>query len=227
MVLGNIRKGNKVKTVLLVLLTTLLIACETEEEEAERHLQKGVELLKKGDYAAAQLELKTAKQGNKSTAETYYYLALLDEKAKHYLAMEDNLQKTLELEPEHQQARLKLGKLQLLMGKLDEANENSDRLLAKDPQNVEALVLKASVLFKQAQQDEALVMISQVLELNPVNVDALTLKSIILIQRLAPPPRCLTVIFPCAFLPPLRFLIITNLFSGVVFVISKKSSNLA
>ncbi|WP_147883209.1 hypothetical protein [Bathymodiolus platifrons methanotrophic gill symbiont] len=61
------------KTGILLLLSLTLTACETEEEAAESHLKKGVELLKKGDLAAAQLELKSAKQGNKSTAETYYY----------------------------------------------------------------------------------------------------------------------------------------------------------
>ena len=183
MIVGNIRTFNKVKIgVLFLSLSLILTACETEEEAAEGHLQKGVELLKQGDYAAAQLELKSAKQGNKSTAETYYYLALLDEKSKHFLAMEDNLQKTLKLEPEHDQARLKLGKLQLLMGKTDKANENADRLLAKDPQETEVLILKASVLFKLARQDEAMVMINQVLELSPENVDALTIKALMLMQ---------------------------------------------
>lgn len=184
---NTIRIRNKVKaSSILIILSIALVACETEEEVAQGHLSKGIELLKKGDYTAAQLELKTAKQGSKSTAETYYYLALLDEKAKHYLAMEDNLQKTLDLESGHQAARLKLGKLQLLMGKVAKANDNANILLKENAQNTDAQTLKASVLFKQAQSEQSLVLINQVLTVDPLSIDALTLKSFIMLQRNEP-----------------------------------------
>lgn len=181
MVVGSVHKVKK--GILLLAMSLMLSSCETEEEAAENHLKKGVELLEKGDYAAAQLELKSAKKGNKSTAETYYYLALLDEKAKHFLAMEDNLQKTLKLEPEHPHARHKLGSLQLMVGKTDLAHDNANRLLLKNPQDNEALVLKASVLLREKDPDQALVFSNQVLESDPANIEALTLKSLILIQQ--------------------------------------------
>jgi len=181
---ASIRQSNKMKlSVFLVLLSLVLAGCETEEEKAAGHLEKGRELLEKGDYAAAQLELKSAKQGNNSTADTYYYLALLDEKARHYLAMQDNLQKTLKLEPEHQQAQVKLGKLELLMGKVDKANEYADILLAKNAQDIEALVLKASVLLRQSNLEEAVVVINHIMELDPVNIDGLTLQATVLVQK--------------------------------------------
>ena len=49
------------------------------------------------------------------------------------------------------------------------------------------------------------------------------LKSTILYFFLAPPPRCLTVILPCALRPAFLFLESRRDFSGVVFVISEKS----
>lgn len=184
MVVGNNCKCKRLKIItLLVTLSLILSACETEEGAAESHLQKGKELLEKGDYSAAQLELKSASQGNKSTAETYYYLALLDEKSNHFLAMEDNLQKTLKLEPEHDKARLKLAKLQLLMGKVDKARENADKLLTKKPQDYDVLNLKASVLFRLEQEEGALVVVDQILDTSPDNVDALTLKALVLLKR--------------------------------------------
>ena len=182
--MGNIHIKNKVTaSILAVSLSLALVGCETEEEAAESHLKRGKELLEKGDFAAAQLELKTAKQGNKSTGETYFYLALLDEKARNYYAMQDNLEKTLKLEPEHQQAHIKLGKLKLLMGEVDKAHEHADVLLVKNPQDTEALVLKSSVLLREKKQDEALAIINSILETNAVHVEALTLKSMILMQQ--------------------------------------------
>jgi len=182
--MGNIHIKNKVTaSILAVSLGLFLVGCETEEEAAENHLKRGKELLEKGDYAAAQLELKTAKQGNKSTGETYFYLALLDEKARNYYAMQDNLEKTLKLEPEHQQAHIKLGKLKLLLGEVDKAHEHADVLLTKNPQDTEALILKSSALLREKKQDEALAIINSILETNAVHVEALTLKSMILMQQ--------------------------------------------
>ncbi len=182
--MGNICKYKKVKSgVLLLSLSLLLTACETEEEAAESHLRKGIELLEKGDYAAAQLELKTAKQGNSSAAETYYYLALSDEKVKNYLAMKDNLIKTLELNPEHRLARIKLGKTYLLMGDLPVAQEHANVLLIKDSKDLDALALKASILLKQNYQAAALELVNEILEQNPVHVDGLTLKSMFLLEQ--------------------------------------------
>ncbi len=182
--MGNIQIKNKVIASLLAAsLSLLLTACETEEEAAESHLKRGKELLEKGDFAAAQLELKTAKQGNKSMGETYFYLALLDEKARNYYAMQDNLEKTLKLEPEHQQAHIKLGKLKLLLGKVGDALEHAEILLAKNPQDTEALVLKSSALLRDKKQNEALAIIDSILEKNAVHVETLTLKSMILMQQ--------------------------------------------
>ena len=183
-IMSNIGKYRKVKSgIVLLSLSLLLVACESKEEVAESHLKKGIELLEKGDYAAAQLELKTAKQANSSAAETYYYLALSDEKVKNYLAMKDNLVKTLELDPEHRLARIKLGKVQLLMGNIEAAQEQANVLLIKDPKDLDALALKASTLLKQNQQAAALELVNEVLQQNPVHVDGLTLKAMLLMQQ--------------------------------------------
>ncbi len=184
---GDMYQGNKVKlSVFLLSLSLVLSGCETEEEAAEGHLEKGIELLEKGDFAAAQLELKSAKKGNKSTADTYFYLALLDEKAKHYLSMQDNLKKTLKLKPEHQQARVKLGKLELLMGELDIADEHAEIMLSKNPQDIDALVLKSSILLKQNEQEKAQGFIDQIIALDPINIDGLTLQAMILMKQAKP-----------------------------------------
>ncbi|NOQ63314.1 MAG: tetratricopeptide repeat protein [Methyloprofundus sp.] len=180
--IGIIQLAKKRKRLVFLLLSLALSACETEEEAAQSHLLKGKELLEKGDYAAAQLELKSANKGV-STAESYYYLALLDEKAKHYLAMQDNLQKTLELDPDHYEARIRLGKLELLMGAFDEANKQVDLLIAKNPDDIKALALKASVLVRGKQEAEANVLIARVLELDPNNIEGLSLQAVVLMQN--------------------------------------------
>jgi Flp pilus assembly protein TadD len=59
-----------------------------------------------------------------------------------------------------------LGKLKLLLGKVDEALEHAEILLAKNPQDTEALVLKASALLREKKQNEALAIINSKIILN-------------------------------------------------------------
>lgn len=169
---------NKIRlTVFFILSALLLEGCD--KEDPKEHLQKGVEYFNKGEYEKAVLELKTSSQSDKNTAETYYYLALLDEKNKQFKAMSENLKKTIELAPTHAEARLKLGKVQLLLGQPDVALEQADILLKEAGQNLDALLLKASVLMRQKKQAEAQVIVDSVLKVNPNHIDALMLKAVI------------------------------------------------
>jgi len=77
-----------------LLKLTVTGGCDKEEDSKE-HLQKGVEYLNKGEYEKAKLEIKTASQSSKETAESYYYMALLDEKNRHFKEMKENLLRTL------------------------------------------------------------------------------------------------------------------------------------
>lgn len=165
----------------LVLQALFLSGCGSDEPED--HLQKGVEYFNKGEYENAILELKTSNQSDKNIAETYYYLALLDEKNKQYKAMAENLNKTIELAPTHKEARLKLGKIQLLLGQTDAALEQAEAVLAGDNQNHDAILLKASVFLKRDGQAQAESLVADVLRANPKHTDALLLSGLILAKK--------------------------------------------
>lgn len=153
-----------------------LAACETPEEMAEDHLQKGKELYEKGEYNKAILELKTSSQSGDQRSETYYYMALLDEKSQRFKSMRDNLLKTVELDPDNLEARQKLAQVFLLFGDLDKALEQVDYLLGVDPSNEAVQILKASTYIRQGKKEETINIIDSVLEKNPENIDALSLK---------------------------------------------------
>ncbi|MDO9047773.1 MAG: tetratricopeptide repeat protein [Methylobacter sp.] len=172
-------RGNR-KLIILIFSTLLLGSCN--KEDPKEHLQKGVEYFNKGEYEKAVLELKTASQSDKNTAETYYYLALLDEKNRQYKAMIENLKKTIELSPSHTGARLKLGKVQLLLGQPDAALEQAEFILKGESQNLDALLLKASVFTKQKKYTEALAIVNGVLTTNPGFSDALMLNALIYME---------------------------------------------
>ncbi|MCQ8130242.1 tetratricopeptide repeat protein, partial [Methylomonas rivi] len=172
-------QSNLTKLYFPVLLVSamMLSACDSPEESAENHLQKGKELLDKGEYDKAILELKTSAQGSDQRSETYYYMALLDEKSNNFKSMKDNLQKSLELDPNNIDARQKLGKVSLLFGDFDKAIENADFILKVKPENEEAKLLKASAFIRQKKIEQANEIIESVLSANSENMDALSLKA--------------------------------------------------
>lgn len=161
----------------------LVIEGCNKEEDSEAHLQRGKEYFEKGEYEKAKLELKTSNQTDQETAETYYYLALLDEKNQQFKAMKENLTRTIELAPSFTDARLKLGKVLLLFGEFDPAMEQADFVLKQANQNLEASALKASILIRQKKQNEALVIIDSILKDHPDYADALSLKALVYMEK--------------------------------------------
>jgi len=175
--------NNKKLIVVSIFLTLLLLEGCDKEEDAEEHLKQGIEYIKKGEYEKAKLELKSSSQSGKDTAETYYYMALLDEKNRQYRGMKENLIKTIELAPTYTDARLKLGKVLLLFGESGEALEQAEFVLKDSNRNLEALSLKASVLIRQKKQAEALAIIDSILKENPTHTDALSLKAVVFMEK--------------------------------------------
>ena len=175
----------RIKFYLSVLLvgSFILTACDTPEEVAETHLQKGKELFEKGEYDKAILELKTSSQSSDKRSDTYYYMALLDEKSKRFKSMRENLLKTIELDPDNLEARQKLGKVHLLFGDTDKALEQADFLLEVNANNEGAKLLKASVYTRQDKKDQALQLVDNVLSANPDNIDALALKAALYFEQ--------------------------------------------
>jgi len=172
-------QSNLTKLYFPVLLVSamMLSACDSPEESAENHLQKGKELLDKGEYDKAILELKTSAQGSDQRSETYYYMALLDEKNKNFKSMRENLKKALELEPNNIDARQKLGKVSLFFGDLENALEQANFILQSMPSSEEAKLLRATVFIRQKENGAASEIIESVLSVNPKNIDALALKT--------------------------------------------------
>ncbi len=176
-----LEKRNKLLS--LAVCSMLVLSGCNKEEDPKEHLQRGVEYFEKGEYDKAKLELKTSNQSSKDTAETYYYLALLDEKNRQYKAMKENLTKNIELAPDHTEARLKLGKVQLLFGEIDAALAQADAILKTTSDNPDALSLKASALIRQKKYDEAVDIIDGILKVNPKFTDALSLKALVFMER--------------------------------------------
>ncbi|MDD4914908.1 MAG: tetratricopeptide repeat protein [Methylococcales bacterium] len=160
----------------------VLSACSTPEESARQHLQKGKALLEKGEPDKALLELKASIQ-DLNLGESYYYLALVNEKQNNFKAMRENLHKSLELDATLLNARLKLAQLDLRLGNLDEAGKQADAVLIGNPGNIPAQLLIASIYLRQGKYPAAENLINSVLTVQPDNIEALAAKAEYLYRR--------------------------------------------
>ncbi|QPK63291.1 tetratricopeptide repeat protein [Methylomonas sp. LL1] len=181
MLIGKFRKYKSFLPYLVV-NALVLTACNSPEEMADNHLQKGKEFFEKGEYDKAILELKTSSQSGDQRSDTYYYMALLDEKNNNFKSMRENLFKTVELDPNNLEARQKLGKVHLLFGDLDKALEQANFVLSARPEDADSKLLKASVYIRQGKKDQATEIVDTVIAANLENIDALSLKAAIFFE---------------------------------------------
>lgn len=161
----------------LVLVSMLALAgCGSSEDSAASFIKSGDELFAEGNLDKARVEYKNALQIDPRQAEPYYRLALIDEDKQNWKEMFNNLRAVEQLNPNHTDALVKLGRIYLLGGEYDEAMSRAEKALSLDPEHVDGLLLKASVLSKQGQYEAAQSTLDTALTLDSGNLDALSLR---------------------------------------------------
>lgn len=152
-------KGRAFATLGLVCLWALSSACHRNPKTAEaEYLHRAQSMLEKKEYSRALLELRNASAAVPRDAEPYYQMGNV------YLAMGDipsavaSLRKATEVNPAHEQARLKLA--ELMVGSrnkdtLQQAAVQLESILSASPGNSEANDALALAEWKLGKTDEA------------------------------------------------------------------------
>ncbi len=177
--LGNMKnlfvKQHLRKTLLSVVFgvsALILAACDSPEEKAQSHYENGLQLFKEENYVKAGLEFRNALQLNGNLADAWYHLALVEEKDGKLREYAGDLYKTIELDSQHVPAQIRLAKILLFSGRMEEAVQKSELALRLAPENADVWALKGAVLFRQKKNDEAVKAAKKALELEPGHVEA-------------------------------------------------------
>jgi cellulose synthase operon protein C len=159
---------------LLVLAGALTLAgCSSPEQKVESFNKRGHALLEKGDLVKARLEFQNALQINPSTVPALNGLALVAERSQDWQAAYVMWLKVAELDPNHVDAQVHLGKLQLASGQLDLALATSDKTLKLKPDSADVLGLRAAVMLKLNDAPAGVKLANQALAIDPRHVDSL------------------------------------------------------
>jgi cellulose synthase operon protein C len=174
---GQARRQSRAKSlcasVAFAVLLTVLTGCTSPEQKAKNYHESGQQYLESGDYVRAALEFRNALKITQDYADAWYGMAQVEQNAQNWNAVAGNLNKVLELDPNHKEARPALARLMLLGGSPQEAMKIIDIGLAQNSIDAPMLALKAAVQIKLGEKQDAVKTANKALELNPKNIDAL------------------------------------------------------
>lgn len=128
------------------LLLCVAMACSSQGDKAQEHLERARQARERGDPAAAAIEYKSSLQSAPNLGEAHYGLALslLELGRGDEAAWE--LQESFRLQPENLDARLRFAWLALAAQRPEEALEQAEAILERDPDQLEGRLLRAAAL---------------------------------------------------------------------------------
>lgn len=180
--------------IILVASSLWLVGCGGKAERMQKYLQKGIEHFEAENYEKAAIEFKNVLQIEPKTAEPHYYLGQIYEFEKELPKAYSLYKKTVELDPQHRDARAKLVRLHMYIAtirqaqgekeaaqeEMQSAQQQVDEILKISPADPEALTLQGAIHFRNDDSEAALKQIRQVLKDNVGQPDASAMLALML-----------------------------------------------
>ena len=156
----------------LILGAGALAGCSSRAQRAQSYYEHGMSYIEKNDFVKARIELRNALQNKPNMIEVWRALVKVDEHDKNIQALVGSLGKIAELDPKDIDVRIRLAKIYLAGGALNEALKTSNAAIELDPNNLGALAIKATTLFRLKDINGATATAQKALAIDPGNVDA-------------------------------------------------------
>lgn len=156
---------------------TLLSGCDSPEERAQSHYESGLELVEQGEPVKASLEFRNALKLKEDFVPALFALGKVEHERNQYQRAARMFARVAEQAPEHVDARVRLSRILLLAGQLDEALKYADQAYALARTNSDVLVLKAAIALKLGNRNDAVRFADAVLDAEPENFDALIVRA--------------------------------------------------
>ena len=165
------------RLVLVLLGAAVLFGCDSPEQRAQSHYERGLELVDQGEPAKARLEFRNALKLKEGFVLALYSLGRLEQSQNRHEQAARIFFRIAEQAPEHVEARVNLARILLLAGQLDEALKFADQAYALESANTDILVLKAAIALKLGNDGDAVRFADAVLVVEPDNFDALIVRA--------------------------------------------------
>ena len=134
---------------ILALIAVVLVGCSRDPNvRKQKYLESGQRYYDRGKYPEAAIQFSNAIQVDPQFAEAHYRLAQTYLKSQNWTPAFQELDRTVQLQPDNLQARLDMANLLLLARDAEQwkqAEEQIDAVLAKDPNNAPAHMAEAGL----------------------------------------------------------------------------------
>ena len=167
-------------TTLFCLLLAVAVSstgCANPAKAKADHVKKGEAYLKESKFQEASLEFRNAIQIDDKHADGHWGLARAFEGLERFPEMIDELRKTINLDQNNLDARVKLGNYYIVGGRtradvITEADRLAKEVLAKDPNHIEGHILMGNVFFAQQQKDQAYAELNRAIQIDPNRIES-------------------------------------------------------
>jgi tetratricopeptide (TPR) repeat protein len=156
----------------LALVFLQVSGCDSPEERAQRHYERGKQLLAQSDHVKAAIEFKNALQLKQDMVGAWRGLAQIEEGKQNWEGLVAILRKVGELDPKDVETKLRYARLMLMGNALDEALKSVNAAGELDERHTGARVLKAAILLKLNDSNGAIREAKAALEAEPTNAEA-------------------------------------------------------
>jgi tetratricopeptide (TPR) repeat protein len=159
---------------LLLFVVIFSSGCSNSEASKAEHVSRGEAFLKDKKYQEASIEFRNVIQLDDKLAQGHWGLARAYEGMQRFSESFEELRRTVELDANNLDARIKLGNYDLLTRppQTAEAERLVNEVLQKNPNHIEGIILQGNVLYLQGRQDEALARLNHAIELDPKRVES-------------------------------------------------------
>ena len=149
-------RAHNSKAVVAIVLLLIVVGCGSPEEKKAKYLVQAQDYIQEGNFPKARVALRNVLKIDPKDPEAYFVFAQVEENEKNWRSAFANYQRTVELNPDHEKALLKLAKFYLEGRAVNKVLEMAERVLAKVPGQVEAEALKIAVQALKGNRSEAL-----------------------------------------------------------------------
>ena len=161
--------------ILMIAVSITLSGCGGKEQRLAKHLEKGKAFYQEADYDKAKLEFKNVLQIDPKNAEAYYLTGVIEESQRNWQKAFGYYLKTVELNPNHLEAKAKLGKFYLISGDPANAEKTVNEILAKKPGDAAGRTVKAAMMASKKDEAGAIQELRQVIATDASQLDAIAL----------------------------------------------------
>jgi tetratricopeptide (TPR) repeat protein len=152
-----------------------LSGCGDPQERLRAHLDRARAYYVQDRFELSEAELRRALAIDPNHVEALYLSGAAQEKQHRLREAFLQYLRTLELQPQHDGARVRIGSILLLTGHVDKARAHAEAILRRAPRNVDALVLLAGINQREGKQATAMRFAREAVALNPRHGEAVTM----------------------------------------------------